>query len=651
MNPFNYIIFFMLLSGSLAGQSVNLKLRDFRICNNQMGVELLLSASEFANDTFSIGSSSVFLNYDGEKIRFNQYTPAAFDPEYDERAIGANWEEHKFDFNDEYGIFHLVLQKNDGGENNYLLKRDTSPIKIGTIIFDFWEGGSLHDISINFPFTKFNDDIANDGSNEILLENASSLEVLNDTVLWQESFDDMADGTSIDTSETAWSVDSSRTNAKSPDHFIGIQSGEFVFKALDGEAVWRSDWIDLCGNAVNISMDVRERGTMEEDDYIRAYYEVLNLSENETLEESEVMFGSLEGELPEGSDFVTFATEEKVTGDLFRIIVRARNGFNGNFEQYLFDNLMLSTADCFQQVRPKVESIEDDVAAVSWNPDFKAVSYKLLYRIRGEETWDPLLSNNVFEIETTTNEGFISDLQANTSYEFQVQSVCETAAAPFSEVMTFATDNCPNFDNNLIGTQCNDGNPQTQNDVYQNDCRCRGQFVLPIELLYFYATPEETQVELEWATASEINNDYFTVQRSADGVEWQEIEKILGAGTSTEPLTYYTSDPAPLPGTSYYRLKQTDYDGQTSFSDIATVSRAGNAYAQLDVYPNPTSGLLSIKAPADASFELIDSFGKIIRSGVLPSTELDISTLPNGVYTLAVYRSNGKRHIERIVKE
>lgn len=94
---------------------------------------------------------------------------------------------------------------------------------------------------------------------------------------------------------------------------------------------------------------------------------------------------------------------------------------------------------------------------------------------------------------------------------------------------------------------------------------------LPIELLYFDALAIGAQVALNWATATEQNNDFFTVERSADGLIWEEVLVMNGAGTSIHKIDYSAVDSRPLSGLSYYRLKQTDYDGQFSYSTISSV--------------------------------------------------------------------------------
>ncbi len=99
---------------------------------------------------------------------------------------------------------------------------------------------------------------------------------------------------------------------------------------------------------------------------------------------------------------------------------------------------------------------------------------------------------------------------------------------------------------------------------------------LPIELIRFAGNCADGQVEVTWTTASETNNDFFTVQRSIDGVTFEDVVIVDGAGNSSSIINYSAVDYNPYGGTSYYRLKQTDFDGASKYSDVVAVS-CGNA--------------------------------------------------------------------------
>lgn len=138
--------------------------------------------------------------------------------------------------------------------------------------------------------------------------------------------------------------------------------------------------------------------------------------------------------------------------------------------------------------------------------------------------------------------------------------------------------------------------------------------ILPITLKSFNATPEEDcTVNLNWATLSERNNDFFTIERSTDGVNYIEIHKQAGAGNSTSELTYGAVDFLPEPGLNYYRLKQTDFDRNFEYFEPVAVNVIP-AMLNMTLIPNPTSRdasvLLSSRSRQQIRIEVIDLTGK-----------------------------------------
>ena len=163
---------------------------------------------------------------------------------------------------------------------------------------------------------------------------------------------------------------------------------------------------------------------------------------------------------------------------------------------------------------------------------------------------------------------------------------------------------------------------------------------LPITLLYFNGEETVGAVALKWATASEIDNDFFTVERSVDGQNWSIIETLPGAGTSSQLLTYSTNDHNPPSGLVYYRLKQTDFDGKYEYSETIVISVNGVG-TQLYVTPNPSTGLYQVRLPGVKPDEIrfFDSQGRRVDgqytylNGLL---KLDIVQLPTGIYFVQV---------------
>ena len=166
---------------------------------------------------------------------------------------------------------------------------------------------------------------------------------------------------------------------------------------------------------------------------------------------------------------------------------------------------------------------------------------------------------------------------------------------------------------------------------------------LPITLLSFQAKVlTDTRVELTWETASEINNDYFTIERSLNGTDWEIITIIDGAGNSNTILAYSTLDNSPYNGVSYYRLKQTDFDGQFEYSIIRSVT-VNKVYGnEVQIYPNPTNSQITIQTNKQelSSFRIYNAFGQDVTNKAKQLSKsdnillIDLSNLVNGIYTV-----------------
>lgn len=158
---------------------------------------------------------------------------------------------------------------------------------------------------------------------------------------------------------------------------------------------------------------------------------------------------------------------------------------------------------------------------------------------------------------------------------------------------------------------------------------------LPIELIYFTATLNSAAtVDLNWATAVEINNEHFTIERSANGTDFKELIQVAGAGTTNDTKFYSTLDSDPLKGTSYYRLKQTDTDGGFEYSDIAVVNNSEIEELDMTIFPNPASGrYLNIDLGQSNSFITHDS-------ELEPTTISIVDVLGRNVVQQTVYATN-----------
>ena len=172
--------------------------------------------------------------------------------------------------------------------------------------------------------------------------------------------------------------------------------------------------------------------------------------------------------------------------------------------------------------------------------------------------------------------------------------------------------------------------------------------VLPIELTSFTATCDGRSTLVEWTTASERNNDYFSLERSDDAINFTEIARVAGAGNSIEPLNYSYTDYGIHGGDNYYRLVQVDYDGTRTVSDIV-VANCVDAVAEdpeVLAYPNPFNGELTLVLDnfdnRAATIEVYDMLGKqvFMQKADAPQnsyeTILNLSNLPSGTYTVRV---------------
>jgi hypothetical protein len=113
---------------------------------------------------------------------------------------------------------------------------------------------------------------------------------------------------------------------------------------------------------------------------------------------------------------------------------------------------------------------------------------------------------------------------------------------------------------------------------------------LPVELAHFSARTEGEIIVLNWLTFSELNNDYYVVEKSKNGIEYKELGVIDGAGTSSNINAYKMIDIIPYHGIQYYRLKQVDFDGKSVTSELIAVKWQKGT--ECSIYPNPGKGEL-----------------------------------------------------------
>lgn len=174
---------------------------------------------------------------------------------------------------------------------------------------------------------------------------------------------------------------------------------------------------------------------------------------------------------------------------------------------------------------------------------------------------------------------------------------------------------------------------------------------LPIQLLSFTADVRRPGVISRWTTVTEINNDHFVLERSRDGISFHSIGEIKGAGNSNSAINYEYYDPHPFAGINYYRLRQVDFNGSFTHSDIVAV-RLEKGIGEINVYPIPANDILHIEfeSPHDGIIEVIiedalgqtNYIGKQTISQGLNLLSLNIQRLSNGVYNLKLQDNEDK---------
>lgn len=171
---------------------------------------------------------------------------------------------------------------------------------------------------------------------------------------------------------------------------------------------------------------------------------------------------------------------------------------------------------------------------------------------------------------------------------------------------------------------------------------------LPVELLRFDAQPDGGAVKLDWSTASETNNALFVVMRSRDGIAFEDLVSLPGSGTSLAQIDYRTYDRSPLPGLSYYKLRQIDTDGSWHDSHAVPVY-FGSGLSGPVLYPNPVTEVAYLHGLPSGlvDMQLTDAAGRLVatarKTGDADRFEWPLGRLPAGAYTLTLIDASGSR--------
>ncbi|MDB4326251.1 T9SS type A sorting domain-containing protein [bacterium] len=186
---------------------------------------------------------------------------------------------------------------------------------------------------------------------------------------------------------------------------------------------------------------------------------------------------------------------------------------------------------------------------------------------------------------------------------------------------------------------------------------------LPIKLISFgVGTDDLNQVIIEWSTASQINNDYFTIQKSLNTLEWEDVKEIPGAGNSNTQIDYRSIDTDPYIGLSYYRLKQTDYDGVFETFNPKSVLVKDDMTIGLNIKPNPAISQIELDLvhpnpnyhPYNHDVRIYNTNGeevyKMYFMGNLNDFIIDVSKFKSGYY-LVKSKSDEVKGVGKFMKK
>jgi hypothetical protein len=180
---------------------------------------------------------------------------------------------------------------------------------------------------------------------------------------------------------------------------------------------------------------------------------------------------------------------------------------------------------------------------------------------------------------------------------------------------------------------------------------------LPIRLIQFEAIPEQNKIRINWTTISESNNAFFTIEKSTNGQDWKSIGTIEGADNSFKKTRYEFYDYNPISGIQYYRLKQTDFDGNSLVFNIISLNFSNKNPNVIAVYPNPAKDYVAIeiaeneKLQEETFVRFISPQGKIVLELVIfqeTKTIVDLKGFIPGVYFVEIQNSESKTQMKLV---
>lgn len=177
--------------------------------------------------------------------------------------------------------------------------------------------------------------------------------------------------------------------------------------------------------------------------------------------------------------------------------------------------------------------------------------------------------------------------------------------------------------------------------------------ILPVDFKNFIAWKDNENVKLEWVTSSEVNNEEFQIMKSSDGINFTQIGKVAGNGSSSIEIDYEFMDRNPLPEINYYQLMQKDFDGNVQFSKVIAQDMGDRNKDIIRIY-GEREEVRILNRSADSQIRIFNMQGQLIKNFDDFSSEnevsINISDLEQGAYFVAILQVNGNSISEKFVK-
>jgi hypothetical protein len=177
-----------------------------------------------------------------------------------------------------------------------------------------------------------------------------------------------------------------------------------------------------------------------------------------------------------------------------------------------------------------------------------------------------------------------------------------------------------------------------------------GTTVLPVNFTSFTAKANGSTSQLNWATATEVNNKGFNVQHSVDGITYNNLSFVNGNGNSTQNNSYAFTHASPTSGNNYYRLQQVDNNGKSAYSPVQVVN-FNNLVTTLSVYPNPVISTINFNKnfASGTSLQIINSVGQVVEKSVFNGNRYQPKAQLKGMYQVVITEGGNKRFIANIL--